>query len=111
MKNYDATKETKFILYVDANALYPTNMVYPLPQSKFRKLSEDEIKLFDLNMRESDMIGHFIECDFIIPADIAKKTDELPLGVHHMDISVQDLSCYTTRKIEETSKYLKTANR
>jgi hypothetical protein len=95
MKNFDASKPVKYITYLDMNSLYASQMVKPLIHSKLRKLSSFEISQFDLNQKESDSNVFFIECDFIIPADVAKKTDELPLGVQHKIIRDQDLSEFT----------------
>jgi hypothetical protein len=51
-----------------------------------------------LKQKETDSNVFFIECDFIIPPEAARKKDELPLGIQHMTIRDQDLSEYTKEK-------------
>ena len=48
MKCYDSSKESKFIVYLDATNLYGRAMSQYLPYSGFKWLSQKEI-LFELN--------------------------------------------------------------
>ena len=49
-KNYDSSKESVFIMYLDANSLYGWAMTQYLPNGEFKWLSEKEIDDFDLNL-------------------------------------------------------------
>ena len=49
MKNYDSSKESVFIMYLDANNLYGWAMAQYLPYGGFKWLTKKEIDEFDLN--------------------------------------------------------------
>ena len=49
MKNYDISKESVFIMYLDANNLYGWAMAQYLPYGGFKWLTKKEIDEFDLN--------------------------------------------------------------
>ena len=44
MKDFDETKPPNFLMYFDANSLYPTAMLEPLPVGEFKWMSENEMK-------------------------------------------------------------------
>ena len=44
MKNFDKTKPSKFLTYLDANSLYATAMCEPLPVDEFAWMEEDDLK-------------------------------------------------------------------
>lgn len=111
MTNYDPQIPTKYIIYADFNGLYPSRMVFPIIHSKMRYLNDEEIKKFNLNQKNSNSVGFFVECDFEIPPDVALHTDDLPLGMHHMDISLDDLSPHTKQKINEINCNFKPGRR
>ena len=46
---YDANKENKQILYVDANNLYGCAMMMPLPTGDFRWEDDEAVEKFDLS--------------------------------------------------------------
>ena len=72
MKNYDKTKESIFLMYVDANNLYGRAMSDKLPVDKFTWetdlsiLTGDFIKNYDSH---SDM-GYIFYVDFIYPKEL-----------------------------------------
>ena len=49
MKDFDSSKVSKFIVYLDANSLYPTAMMQPLPVGGFEWLSEGMLKQWEKN--------------------------------------------------------------
>ena len=49
MKYYDSSKESKFIMYLDANNLYGWAMSQYLPYGGFKWLNQKEIDKFDVN--------------------------------------------------------------
>ncbi|XP_063595417.1 uncharacterized protein LOC134772380 [Penaeus indicus] len=80
-------EQSTYILYLDFNSLYATVMSEKLSYGNIRKLPDAE-------KTKSDDIGHWVEVDLHVPDDVARKTDELPLLIHHMEIRSQDLSPY-----------------
>ena len=59
MGDYDYTKPSKYIIYLDANNLYGWAMCKPLPVKDFRWLNETEINDLDI-MKVTDNIPLFI---------------------------------------------------
>ena len=49
MKCYDSSKESKFIMYLDANNLYGWAISQYLPYGGFKWLNQKEIDKFDVN--------------------------------------------------------------
>ena len=53
MKNYNPNEESKYILYLDANSLYPNSMRLSLPYANFKWIEDvenfniDEIKNYN----------------------------------------------------------------
>ena len=49
MKCYDERKESKFIIYLDADNIYSWAIKHNLPYSGFKWLNQEEINSFDMN--------------------------------------------------------------
>ena len=49
MKCYDSSKESKFIMYLDANNFYGWAISQYLPYGGFKWLNQKEIDKFDVN--------------------------------------------------------------
>ena len=68
MKCYDSSKESKFIIYLDANNLYGWAMSQYLPYSEFKWLNKKEISRFCLNsINENSFVGYILEVDLEYP--------------------------------------------
>ena len=66
MKNYYPTKESKFIMYLDANNLYGSEMSQYLPYGKIRWLKN--IDNSDVNyIEENSPIGYILEVNLQYP--------------------------------------------
>ena len=80
MKNYDSTKESIYIMYLDANNLYGWAMSKKLPIDNFKwetdlsKFTSDFIKNYD---EESD-IGYLLFIDAIYPKNLYEEHSDLP---------------------------------
>ena len=80
MKNYDSSKESSYLMYVDANNLYGYAMSKKLPYGNFQWVedtsifTEDFIKNYD---EESD-IGFLLLVDVIYPESLFKEHKYLP---------------------------------
>ena len=89
MKNYDNTKESMYLMYVDANNLYGWAMSKKLPNDGFtweQDLSiftEDFIKNYDKN---SDK-GYLIYADITYPKDIRELYADLPFSPDKMQVN------------------------
>ena len=80
MKNYDSTKESIYIMYLDANNLYGWAMSKKLPIDNFKwetdlsKFTSDFIKNYD---EESD-IGYLLFIDAIYSKNLYEEHSDLP---------------------------------
>ena len=58
---YDCSKPTNYIIYLDANNLYGKAMSYPMPQSGFTWLTEEQWSSINwLAQREDQYTGYFV---------------------------------------------------
>ena len=71
MKCYDSSKESKSIMYLDANNLYGWAMSQYLPYSGFKWLNKEEISDFCLNsISENSFVGYILEVDLEYPGKL-----------------------------------------
>ena len=81
MKNYDESKESSYIQYLDANNLYGWAMSEKLPKKKFKwvedtsRINEEFIK----NYNENSYKGYTLEVDVKHPKKIHNLHSDLPL--------------------------------
>lgn len=79
LKNYDATKPTSFIMYLDATNLYGYAMREKLPTGKFVWLTENEVQKFDVNgIDQESEIGYVLEVDLKYPEYLHDAHNDLP---------------------------------
>ena len=89
MKNYDKTKESIFLMYVDANNLYGRTMSEKLPIDNFKWeadlsiFTSDFIRNYDLH---SDM-GYIFYVDIIYPKGLYQLHKDLPFLPDRMEVN------------------------
>ncbi len=72
-EGYDHESEMSWIIYIDANSLYPTTMCMPLPIGDYEKLGmvegEAVAEVLEIlkNHKDSSRTGYFLEVDFEVP--------------------------------------------
>ena len=92
MKNYDETKESNFISYLDMNNQYGAAMRDYLPYELggFKEMSlEDILK----HPREAEN-GYFVECDIHLPQELHDKFKDYPLCPITRNVNTSELSNY-----------------
>ena len=93
IKNYDPTKESKFIMYLDAKKLYGWAMIHYLPYGEFRWLKN--IDNFDVNFLEKNSpIGYIIEVDLDYPDELHELYNHYPLAPEKLAVPYDMLSNY-----------------
>lgn len=96
LDDFDDSKESKHIMYLDANNLYGWAMSQPLPTGLMRFLSEDEIDTFDLQQIAQDSEeGYILEVDMEYPPHLHDIHNCYPLAPSHKLISDEKLSPYS----------------
>ena len=100
MKSYDSSKESKFIMYWDANNLYGWAMSWYLPYRGFKWLNQKEISDFYLNsISENSSISFILEVNLEYPSELHDLQDwtcktGYPLAPEKLEISQNMLSKY-----------------
>ena len=93
MKNYDPTKLSKFITYLDMNNLYGSTMSTYLPYSRFKWLQNADN--FDVNsISEKSPIGYILEVDLEYPDDLHVLHNDYSLAPEQLAIPYAMLSNY-----------------
>ena len=85
MKDFDSSKVSKFIVYLDANSLYPTAMMQPLPVGGFEWLSERKLKQWE-KIVDSEDLGCVLEVDLEYPAELHDFHNDFPLAPELMEV-------------------------
>ena len=95
MKNYDQTKPSKHLMYVDANNLYVSAISKKLPISNFQWIEDliftaDYIKNYD----ENSDTGYLLVKGVTYPKDLYEKHKYLPFLLEKIKINKStQLSC------------------
>ena len=88
MKCYDDSKQSKFIVYIDANNLYGWEMSQYLGHSVLKWLNQKETDKFDVNsIGENISIGYILEADFKYPGELDKLHNGYLLAPEEIKIS------------------------
>ena len=106
MKDFDKTKPSKYIEYLDANNLYGWAMCENLPVRGFQWMSEEE-----LNSWES--IACILEVDLEYPEDLHDLHNDYPLAPERITINrVEKLipNLNNKKKIHNSSEKLETVS-
>ena len=105
LEDYDKTKETNYLLYLDANNLYGYAMSQDLPTHNFQwepdmisKNPEESLKA----IYESDKeYGFLLECDLELDNNTKFKTHKLPIAPIKREVKYEELSEYQKSKVSE----------
>lgn len=91
----DQFQRFNLIQYIDANALYASAQIFPLPYADLKFLDEKEfIKIDWLNVDLMGAIGYFVEVCLLYPKNIHEKTASYPLCPENIEITFDMLSPY-----------------
>jgi hypothetical protein len=74
---YDPNEESSYITYLDANSLYPSAMVQPLPHSDIKFVDDITLEKI-LNTPDDSEIGYMVECDIEYPEELHDKFRQFP---------------------------------
>ena len=100
MKNYDPTKPSKYIEYLDKNNLYGWAMSGYLPYGGFKWLKN--VDGFDVNsISEKSPIGYILEVDLEYPDELHVLHNDYPLAPEKLAIPYDMLSDYCKKIADE----------
>ena len=95
MKNYDKTKSSKYVTYLDADNLYGWAMSQHLPTGKFRWLTEKQVNKLDLSKQTDDSkIGLTLEVDLEYPNELHNLHNDFPPAPEKVKVTENMLSDY-----------------
>ena len=105
MKDYDPTKPSKYIPYLDMNNLYGWVMSGYLPYGGFKWLKN--VDNFDVNsISESSPIGYILEVDLTCPGKLHVLYKDYPLAPEKLAIPYDILSDHCKNIADEYGKKL-----
>ena len=107
MKDYDKTKPSTYIQYLDANSLYAYAMSQKLPTHSFKWIDVDIAKAEKLLKKKDTKIGYIFEVDFEYPPSLWKEHNDYPLAPDGIKLdnffSSEKKLCCTLQKFEAIS--------
>ena len=81
MENYDPTKPSQNIMYLDKNNLYGWGMSGYLPYGGCKWLTQEKIKNFDVNsIKENSWTGYILKVDVEYPEELHELHNDYPLA-------------------------------
>ena len=89
MKNYDTTKESQYLMYIDENNLYRWAMSKKLPVDSFRWETDLSIFTSDFikNYNEKSDIGYLFYVDIAYPKELYELHKDLPFLPDRMEVN------------------------
>lgn len=85
LSNYDATKPSSYLIYLDCNNLYGYAMMKMFPISEFKFLTFDEILTFDMtNVDDESSYGFILEVNLKYPDYLHNYHADLPFAAEKM---------------------------
>ena len=85
MKYFDETQPSNFITYFDANSLYPTAMLEPLPVGNFAWMRKNELEKWEEFVEKED-VGCVLEVDLEYPAELHDDHNDYPLAPESLEM-------------------------
>src|SRR5271163_2031702 len=95
MKQYDESKPSIYIPYLDANNLYGWAMKQYLPYGGFKWIKPEDFHLE--NVRDASEIGHILEVDLEYPKELHDLHNDYPYCPEHLEITPDMLSDYSKK--------------
>ena len=93
--DYDASKPTNWLQYLDANNPYGWAMMQPPPERNFQFLSENEVSDFDVNVPQvEDEKGFILEVDLHYPSELHELHNDYPLAPERLVVTKEMISEY-----------------
>ena len=110
-KDFDPTQPLSVAAFLDFNSLYGEGLSEDLIVGEIYEMTPEEIEGFDLkNVNCSGENTYILSIDAQVSPDAARKTDDLPLLLHHKAVAIDDMSPFT-KNLLETSPHLKNIKR
>ena len=102
---FDPTKQTSYIMYLDANNLYGWAMSQHLPTGNFRWLCVGDLKQDEniiRNIPTDSSTGLILEVDLEYPAELHNMHNDYPLAPEKLEVQDEWLSPYQKQLLGDT---------
>src|SRR6202044_3237949 len=100
-QQFDASKPTVYLTYLDFNNLYGWAMNQYLPMSHFKWIDQNEYDSIDWKtINTKSNIGYILEVDLDYPSNLHDKHKNFPLAPEKMKIPNEMLSDYQLTTIQ-----------
>jgi len=91
--NYDPSKPTTWLPYLDCVNLYGAAMMYPMPYGGFKWLTQTEFDKIDWQAQTLDQpIGYTVECDLEYPVELHDSHNDYPVAVERLQVNYNCIS-------------------
>ena len=95
IQSYDYKKPSKYITFLNASDLYGWAMSQYLPYGEFKRLNQNEIDKFQLDLvKGNTSIGYILEVDLKYPNELHELHNDYPLAPEKLEITNDMLSNY-----------------
>ena len=101
---YDASKSSSYITYLDANNLYGNSMCQPMPVNDFKWLRTSDFNLD--SVFANDDTGYILQVDLEYPPELHDSHADFPLAPETQHIRYSDLSPYS-QQLTKSRHYAK----
>ena len=101
LDDYDLSKPTTYITYLDANNLYGAVQSEMLTVGDFHLLTLEEISEFEIeNIPQDSPTGYVVECDLDYPPNLHEDHSDYPLASEHFEVSSDMLSEFAANMVK-----------
>ena len=106
--DYDESKPTSYIVYLDMVNLYSYSMSLPLPVGDYKFLEQEEIDKFDiLSVDPQGKTGFFVDCSLEYSPSLHSSHSDFPMAPSHLIITKDMLSPASIRLGEQLGQKFK----
>jgi len=101
LPDYDPTKPSEYLIYLDANNLYGNAMVEKLPYSDFHWMDKVPDDWSELKAKLTPENGYILEVDLEYPYELHDEHNDYPLAPENLEIKPEMLSEYNKICVEQ----------
>ena len=101
MKDHDPSKESKYIMYLDANNLYGWSMIQYLPTTNYKWVKPEKFdQMTIMTLDDCDDKGYIFEVDLEYPEELHDLHNDYPLAPESFQVESNILSDHTKKLLK-----------
>lgn len=107
MENFNPTKESNYLFYIDANNLYGWSMMEKLPINGFEWCDAEHFDIQQImNLSDSSDVGYLFEVDLMIPEHLHDKFSDYPFCPENQNVPYSKNSKKLLLTLEDKKNYV-----